>query len=191
LCRPSAVPLWQCFTSTSNNIGFLLLCEVALGEMNLLKNAQYMDKAPGSCLSTKGLGTSAPDPAGSLQLDNGCVVPAGKIVRTDANSSLLYNEFIVYDVSGRGAAAGGKRTQSGGAGRDGAGEIEMDGARGVQYSGRATGRAVSDRFGLGFGFGFGLPVNAHADLLPLLSDQVSQIRMKYLLKVKFNYKQRW
>jgi len=89
---------FQCFTSTANNVGFLLLCEVALGEMNLLKNAQYMDKAPGSCLSTKGLGTTGPDPQGTVTLDNGCVVPAGKPVKTDANSSLLYNEFIVYDV---------------------------------------------------------------------------------------------
>jgi len=87
-----------CFTSASNNVGFLLLCEVALGEMNLLKNAQYMDKAPGKCLSTKGIGLTSPDPAGNVVLPNGCVVPAGKGTKTENSSSLLYNEFIVYDV---------------------------------------------------------------------------------------------
>lgn len=40
---------------------------------------------------------TGPDPKGFETLPNGCVVPAGKPVKTDAASSLLYNEFIVYE----------------------------------------------------------------------------------------------
>jgi hypothetical protein len=67
-----------CFTNSANNIGFLLLCEVALGEMNLLTNAQYMEKPPGTCLSTKGIGITAPDPTGTVVLDNGSVMQRGR-----------------------------------------------------------------------------------------------------------------
>jgi hypothetical protein len=38
-----------CFTSAANNIGLLLLCEVALGDMNLLTHAEYMDKGEMEC----------------------------------------------------------------------------------------------------------------------------------------------
>ena len=34
------------FASAANNVGFMLLCEVALGKMNELTHAQYMDKPP-------------------------------------------------------------------------------------------------------------------------------------------------
>lgn len=57
-----------------------------------------MEKAPGSNLSTKGIGITQPDPKGSVTLKNGCVVPAGKPVKLEGSSSLLYNEFIVYSV---------------------------------------------------------------------------------------------
>jgi poly [ADP-ribose] polymerase len=57
------------------------------------------DKAPGSCLSTKGVGLTSPDPAGNVALDNGCIVPTGKPVKLENSSSLLYNEFIVYNVN--------------------------------------------------------------------------------------------
>ena len=50
-------------------------------------------QAPGTCLSTKGLGLTAPDPKGEVKLDNGTVVPAGKPIKTECN------EFIVYDVA--------------------------------------------------------------------------------------------
>jgi len=107
-----------CFTSTANNIGFLLLCEVALGGMNELKNADYnASNLPAGKLSTKGIGLTIPDPKDFVTLPNGTVVPCGKPKKLAETSSLLYNEFIVYDVA--------------------------------------------------------------------------QIRMKYLLKVRFNYQQRW
>ncbi len=55
-------------------------------------------------MSTKGLGKSEPDQKDWVKLENGCVVPIGKLKSVadpkDANSySLLYNEYIVYDVT--------------------------------------------------------------------------------------------
>ena len=49
---------------------------------------------------TWGKGKSAPkeDKAATLPGDAGLKVPLGKVVSTGVSSSLLYNEFIVYDV---------------------------------------------------------------------------------------------
>ena len=88
------------FASASNNVGFMLLCEVALGNMNELTHAEYMDKPPKGCLSTKGLGQSVPDESEYTELEDGLVVPVGKLKRDDSGGqrSLLYNEYIVYSV---------------------------------------------------------------------------------------------
>jgi len=68
--------------------------------MHLLKQADYhASNLPAGKLSTKGLGCNYPDPAENLTLPSGVVVPLGK-EKKDAipGSSLLYNEFIVYNV---------------------------------------------------------------------------------------------
>jgi poly [ADP-ribose] polymerase len=78
----------------------LLLCEVAVGESRELHQADYCaNNLPPGKLSTKGVGNMQPDPAGFKTLEDGTVVPAGKLVQTVENSHLLYNEFIVYDIS--------------------------------------------------------------------------------------------
>eukprot|EP00117_Sycon_ciliatum_P025830 scpid32102/ scgid21352/ Poly [ADP-ribose] polymerase 1; NAD(+) ADP-ribosyltransferase 1; Poly[ADP-ribose] synthase 1 len=89
-----------CRTSPTDNIGMLLLCEVALGGMYERTHSEYVNKLPSGKLSTKGIGRTAPDPSGDKTLDNGCVVPMGKGANVyKGQTSLLYNEFIVYDVS--------------------------------------------------------------------------------------------
>lgn len=50
-------------------------------------------KLPNGLHSTWGKGRTEPDPAASRTLDNGVVVPLGKPVNTDINTSLLYNEY--------------------------------------------------------------------------------------------------
>ena len=77
----------------------MLLCDVALGDMYHLTNAEYMEKAPKGTLSTKGLGKYEPNPKNNLQLDDGLIVPNGKWMDTKRSTGLLYNEFIVYDVN--------------------------------------------------------------------------------------------
>ena len=50
--------------------------------------------------SVKGIGRSEPNPKSNITLENGCVVPTGKLIESKEgkNSSLLYNEYIVYNV---------------------------------------------------------------------------------------------
>lgn len=89
-----------CRTSKSDPIGVLLLCEVALGNMHELTNADYITKLPKGKHSTKGIGMATPDPKGSFTTEDGVVIPMGKNAKADISySSLLYNEYIVYDVA--------------------------------------------------------------------------------------------
>ncbi|XP_029966946.1 poly [ADP-ribose] polymerase 1 [Salarias fasciatus] len=88
-----------CHTSQSDPVGLLLLAEVALGNMHELKKASHITKLPKGKHSVKGLGRTAPDPNASVTLD-GVQVPLGKGVHTNIDdTSLLYNEYIVYDVA--------------------------------------------------------------------------------------------
>lgn len=92
-----------CFANQQNNVGLLLLCEVALGDCNELLDADYeANNLPSGKHSTKGLGRTGPDPKNAVTLD-GMTVPMGPGVATRAAKntgySLLYNEFIVYNPS--------------------------------------------------------------------------------------------
>ncbi|MEQ2224181.1 Poly [ADP-ribose] polymerase 1 [Ilyodon furcidens] len=88
-----------CHTSQSDPVGLILLAEVALGNMHELKKASHITKMPKGKHSVKGLGRTAPDPNASITL-NGVQVPVGKGVNTNIDdTSLLYNEYIVYDVA--------------------------------------------------------------------------------------------
>ncbi|XP_026876693.2 poly [ADP-ribose] polymerase 2 [Electrophorus electricus] len=90
-----------CFTNQKNNVGLLLLTEVALGDSNELLDANYnADKLPSGKKSTKGLGQTVPDPKNSVTL-NGATVPVGPCIKIRVNQgqgySLLYNEYVVYN----------------------------------------------------------------------------------------------
>ena len=91
-----------CCTNPTNNTGLMLLCEVALGDMNEKTQADYYaNLLPPGKSSTKGVGKTAP---GSTETMNGVVVPTGLPHAVDHSSktmalSLLYNEFIVYDIN--------------------------------------------------------------------------------------------
>ncbi|CAG0918266.1 unnamed protein product [Notodromas monacha] len=89
-----------CFSTRKNPTGLLLLSEVALGDMHELKNAKDIVRPPKGKHSVKGIGGTAPDPKENVVLKDGVVVPLGKPKEMKAaQSSLLYNEFIVYDVA--------------------------------------------------------------------------------------------
>ncbi|CAG8733027.1 17659_t:CDS:2, partial [Dentiscutata erythropus] len=70
-----------CCTGYGDNIGFMLLCEVACGDMlEFLTSDYYADekvKKQGKHCA-KGLGQVAPDPKGVVHLENGVMVPCGK-----------------------------------------------------------------------------------------------------------------
>lgn len=87
-----------CCTSRSNNCGLMLLCEAALGKQKEYVNSCYMEAAQKGYHSTKGLGRMHPDPTGATVV-NGVTWPKGKMVTDTAQLSLLYPEYIVYDVA--------------------------------------------------------------------------------------------
>ncbi|XP_028956270.2 poly [ADP-ribose] polymerase 2 isoform X3 [Malus domestica] len=90
-----------CYASNGCTSGVLLLCEVALGDMAELLTAKYdADKLPVGKLSTKGVGGTEPDFSEAQLLDDGVVVPLGKPKENTSRpkGSLLYNEYIVYNV---------------------------------------------------------------------------------------------
>lgn len=90
-----------CFTNPTNNTGLLLLCEVALGEPRPLKKADYYaNRLPAGTHSTHGMGRTGPDPAETITMSDGVKVPLGSHGPTNVSgTSLLYDEFIVYDVA--------------------------------------------------------------------------------------------
>ncbi|VVC30258.1 BRCT domain,Poly(ADP-ribose) polymerase, regulatory domain,WGR domain,PADR1 domain,Poly(ADP-ribose) [Cinara cedri] len=89
-----------CMASHSNNTGLLLLCEVALGNMDKHKQSIYIEKLPPGKHSCMGIGRTMPDPTESLLIESKLEVPLGKPVPSNVdNTALLYNEFIVYDIS--------------------------------------------------------------------------------------------
>ncbi|XP_072031637.1 poly [ADP-ribose] polymerase 1-like isoform X2 [Amphiura filiformis] len=89
-----------CHAYGTNPLGLMLLCEVALGNMYELTGAKPITKLPKGMHSAKGLGKTGPDPSGNLVQPDGVVVPKGTGTRTGpSNTSLLYNEYIVYDTA--------------------------------------------------------------------------------------------
>lgn len=89
-----------CCTTAQNNVGLMLLSEVALGDMHELTNASFVEKLPAGKHSTKGVGKTSPDPGQAHTRSDGVVIPLGTPVdNTKLRSSLLYNEYIVYDVA--------------------------------------------------------------------------------------------
>jgi poly [ADP-ribose] polymerase len=88
-----------CFTSRQNNIGILMLCNVALGNCSEKFYADYnANNLPPDKHSTKGCGRTAP-PVSSYIDHLDMKVPIGKgETDTNLNGSLLYNEYIVYDT---------------------------------------------------------------------------------------------
>uniref|UniRef100_A0A7S4KI53 Poly [ADP-ribose] polymerase n=1 Tax=Guillardia theta TaxID=55529 RepID=A0A7S4KI53_GUITH len=91
-----------CKAELSNNEGLLMLSEVALGKSHELMAAkETLPKGlPKDCISVKGCGKTAPDPKASFIDEDGVEVPCGKGTQMyGLKSSLLYNEYIVYNVS--------------------------------------------------------------------------------------------
>ncbi|XP_058058337.1 poly [ADP-ribose] polymerase [Anopheles bellator] len=89
-----------CCTNPKDSTGLMLLCEVALGNMQEFKGAHYVQKLPNDKHSVKGVGRTQPDAKESHVRADGVEIPLGKGVTDDkVGSTLLYNEYIVYDVS--------------------------------------------------------------------------------------------
>ncbi|KAF4521657.1 hypothetical protein B566_EDAN009390 [Ephemera danica] len=97
-----------CFTTKKNNTGLLLLCEFYLFFMLLFyllcseerTQADYIESLPKGKHSVKGVGQTHPDPEHTVVLPHGVEVPLGPPAKSNVQqTSLLYNEYIVYDAS--------------------------------------------------------------------------------------------
>lgn len=89
-----------CATTRSSNTGLMLLCEVALGDPMECETAKYVTKLPDDKHSVKGVGKTYPNPGAEFTRDDGVKIPVGTPTTDDnIKSTLLYNEYIVYDVA--------------------------------------------------------------------------------------------
>jgi poly [ADP-ribose] polymerase len=91
-----------CYTSRGSAEGIMLLCEVALGEVEERVHADStlhltLPKNKHSCL---GKGRVEPDPAQNVVIDGDVVVPLGTLRDVPGSSGLAlqYNECIVYST---------------------------------------------------------------------------------------------
>lgn len=81
----------------NNDIGYMLLCEVSLGNMYETYHSEYITHLPNDKYqSTRGIGESIPDPKIKNYLDGDILIPNGKLIKSGKRESLLYDEFIVY-----------------------------------------------------------------------------------------------
>jgi hypothetical protein len=74
-----------------------LLCEVAVGKPYEIDYPEYMEQPHEGFDSTKGRGTQAPSPDGTIITKKGYGVPLGTVTSTPGGMG--YNEYIVYDVA--------------------------------------------------------------------------------------------
>ncbi len=87
------------YMHSENGKGIMLLCEVALGETYQRKQSEYIKTLPKGKSSTWGLGQNTTDVKETVVLDDGLIIPLGKLVPSQRTGlSLLYDEFIVYDT---------------------------------------------------------------------------------------------
>ncbi|KER21130.1 hypothetical protein T265_10490 [Opisthorchis viverrini] len=88
-----------CFTNQSQPYGIMLLCEVILGDMDKCTHANG-DPLPSQYHSRMGMGSVTPDPKSHYTNPEGVVYPIGEPIDSGVkNGSLIYNEYIVYDVA--------------------------------------------------------------------------------------------
>ncbi|VDP88466.1 unnamed protein product [Echinostoma caproni] len=88
-----------CCTTPGQPEGLLLLCEVILGNMHECTMANS-SPLPEGMHSRKGIGSTHPDPSTYYTSPDGVIYPIGKPEPSGvAGTSLLYNEYIVYDVA--------------------------------------------------------------------------------------------
>jgi hypothetical protein len=88
---------------------YMFLCEVVLGKMKRLSQAQNVTDLPNEQFqSVMGYGRVGPNPLGNIYMSNGCVIPLGNLVsnpplegdnRNDGFNSLQYNEYVVYNTT--------------------------------------------------------------------------------------------
>ncbi|KAM7283527.1 poly [ADP-ribose] polymerase 2 isoform X2 [Ixodes scapularis] len=91
-----------CWPNPKVQEGILALCEVSLGNMKKLVNADTnVIKRIHGYNSVMGQGRNIPDEKDNVILPDGVVVPCGKLVKSALvhSANLHYNEYIVYNTN--------------------------------------------------------------------------------------------
>lgn len=94
-----------CHASNENPEGILLLCEVALGNMYQIFKAKSFKQPPKYYHSVYGVGRMQTNPEKKIVDDEGVSINLGEVInneelnRNGMESDLIYNEYVVYDVS--------------------------------------------------------------------------------------------
>lgn len=86
-----------CYPHETNNIGLVLLCEVALGNSYKCVDIENIEILPEGTHSVHGIGSSSPQ--SKEILDDGVIIPLGEPVQNDNNNqiTMAYNEFVIYN----------------------------------------------------------------------------------------------
>ncbi len=87
-----------CHATRGQPYGLLVLADVALGNSHDVHRAEFFEAPPAYTHSVRGCGKTAPVEDDEEEL-SGCTAAVGRPVESEEHkdSSLLYNEFIVYD----------------------------------------------------------------------------------------------
>ena len=84
--------------TNKDNIGFMFLCEIALGTPKKETQSVSHSGTPVGYDSVHGVGQWQPDQESHIIKQDGLIIPVGKL-QNFGGSGLLYDEFIVYDTA--------------------------------------------------------------------------------------------
>ncbi|KAJ9171803.1 hypothetical protein P3X46_015117 [Hevea brasiliensis] len=89
-----------CGADWVNSDAVLILCEVALGNINEIQNFEHIaDQLPKGKLSAKAIGRTEPDPSEFEVFEDGIIVPQGKpIEQTRLKAVCGMNEYIIFNI---------------------------------------------------------------------------------------------
>lgn len=85
--------------TNADGIGFMILCEVALGNPHKNVHSHHYSKAPDGFHSVLGTGRWQPDTESHVIKDDGLIIPIGKLIEKEPSNYLNYDEYIVYDTA--------------------------------------------------------------------------------------------
>lgn len=89
-----------CASGSKKEPAYMLLCDVALGNLYPCRRANPMDEPQPGTSATWGVGSKGPDWQSTVTEPGGAALPAGPLSEAAGgrgNYNLNYNEFIVYD----------------------------------------------------------------------------------------------
>lgn len=88
----------QCYIHLSNDVGYLLLCEVALGQSHKMFHSDYSVTLPADKQSIMACGRVGPDVTKRETIEEKLAVPYGPIKDTgEKNTMVQFNEYIVFN----------------------------------------------------------------------------------------------